>query len=209
MRKFYLFVLTISLLISFSLTSTENQWNVYELQKKFQLKVTNKWTRQIGWEANDKGGQIILLEDGSLWDIGWWWQNKVKLWEKGDKIALFYHPLSLNPIYFKNLDKNQDAWGGPKQLSNGNLRLIQSIEELTGQCEIYWPEQKGEGQINFLSSRFEVASKELFQETGWKEGDIVIILGNENPDYPYWIYNVNSSYSVQHMLVRPIETEGQ
>jgi len=114
-----------------------------------------------------------------------------------------------NEIYFKNLDRNEDAWGSlfPQffVFNNVQLRLIQSIDSQTGQFTVYWPVKDPSGKtIDFPSPQFETASKELFQETGW-EKDPVIILGSGDKEFPYWIYNIYSKYSVQHILVRPIE----
>lgn len=77
-------------------------------------------------------GKYILLEDESLWLVGWYYQDIVQNWQLSQRLKITYHSQHSNHIQFENIDQRDCAWGvnekkPEKDLSHFILRCSNSI----------------------------------------------------------------------------------
>ena len=125
-------------------------------------------------------GEQIVLNDGSIWSIGWWWQNIASRWDKDDIIKLSYHSdSSYNFIKIENVSRNEEAWGNalvePDAL-NPNCIWIANIEVKS---------------LIVLNNgmTFKVKSSYWVNKFNWEPGDLITILISEDKSHPYALYN--------------------
>lgn len=54
---------------------------------------------------------VVILQDGSEWTIGWWYTGEIKKWNKGNRLKISYHDIYSNNIFIQNIDASSTAWG--------------------------------------------------------------------------------------------------
>lgn len=64
----------------------------------------------------------IILEDESVWKIGWYYRSAIKDWKKGDRLKISKHSNSYsNSIKFENIDTIGTTWGNLEKQPNPEL----------------------------------------------------------------------------------------
>lgn len=76
-------------------------------------------------EVNLESGYIVL-EDESIWQIGWFYRNNIKYWKPGNRVKIFYKANGIysNNMQIQNIDIPSCAWGVMKYLpaaEKGNI----------------------------------------------------------------------------------------
>jgi hypothetical protein len=127
-------------------------------------------------DAVTKDGEKVTLNDGSVWEIGWWYRTESKKWKKGDKLYIEWDPK--NPGDFLLINENgKQCWSKPKKdpLSFITILSVKSDEttnlpylQLSNSYAFYGP------------------VKECFPSHSWKPMDRIFILPNRNQRYQIW-----------------------
>jgi len=152
------------------------------LVKKNELELLDvldhRWIHQLS-NMNENGYQIVL-EDGSIWEIGYWWHFRVQNWDQADTIVLTYDWSStFCHVKIRNVSKGSTAWGNlysyPK-VDSPNLQWVQSVEDHYSTI------------ILNDGCRVESPYPGVFKD--WKEEDIVITIRVEGKKTPYALWNI-------------------
>lgn len=137
-------------------------------------------------EVQDNG-YVLVLEDGSKWQIGWWYHGKVKNWRQGDTVHATYSG-TYGSIKFSNTVTKQTARGAllnRPRYNNPNTLNISKIED-----DLFLTLSDG--------GVFESKSEKLL-DYDWQEGDVVFVLYNEsNKKWPYQIWNFSAGWIIFH-----------
>ncbi|NGX42722.1 MAG: hypothetical protein K940chlam7_01008 [Chlamydiae bacterium] len=136
------------------------------------------WIHQLS-NINENDHQI-MLEDGSTWEIGWWWHFRVQNWDQADTIVLTFDKGSVfNRVKIRNVSKGSTAWGNlysSPQVDSPNLQWVQSVEDHFSTIVL------NDG------CRVKSSHPGIFKD--WKEEDIVITARVEGKKTPYALWNV-------------------
>lgn len=58
-----------------------------------------------------ESGKYIVLEDESVWLVGWRYRGTPKNWIHGQRLKISYHSSYSNSFQFENVDAKDSAWG--------------------------------------------------------------------------------------------------
>lgn len=59
---------------------------------------------------------VMMLKDGSIWQIGYWYRSTVKKWESRDRLKIYLHSeygINYNFIEVENLERQETVWAFP------------------------------------------------------------------------------------------------
>jgi hypothetical protein len=123
----------------------------------------------------------ITLTDGSEWKIGYCWRKKLSSWCNGDQLRLSIHLMNtFNLVKIENLHQHSVVWG--------NLSLRPDSES----ADVRWIVD------TYLDSFIELNDGSVFKadreyspsQSSWGPGNIVFILSNDDPQFPYVLWNM-------------------
>lgn len=88
-----------------------------------------------------ESGKYILLEDGSIWQIGLQYRELVQKWEPEQQLKLTLHNHFLNNVQFENIDTGNSAWGENDKKPDSSLspfiiRLADSIFDAKNETKL-------------------------------------------------------------------------
>lgn len=133
-----------------------------------------------------RDGKKIMLNDNSIWTIGWWYQSTVNEWNTDDEVTLSYHSeSSYNFIQFNNITADQTAWGNlvkEPDISNPEALWIFDIDI--------------HKTLITLSNGAVLRVYRASDVSAWnfEPGDILTILHENSKEYPYGLYNHTKRY---------------
>lgn len=123
----------------------------------------------------------ITLTDGSVWHVGFFWRSKLCGWRSGDQIKLTIHFMNtFNFVKIENLDTNVSVWG--------SLHLRPDIDSPDARWIV----------DTYLDSLVELNDGSIFEtsreysptQSQWGPGNIVFVLSNDDPAFPYVLWNM-------------------
>jgi ATP-dependent Clp protease ATP-binding subunit ClpB len=82
-------------------------------------------------DSFDEKHSQISLNEGGVWEVGYWYLSVVSQWDKGDQIDLSYGGYGTNTICFTNQSKGETAWGKLHDLGKGPLLLKRQMEDFS------------------------------------------------------------------------------
>jgi len=127
----------------------------------------------------DANKRIVVLEDESQWQIGWWYSNITNKWKPGDRLKIIYHlevdHTRYNYIELQNLDNPSIAWGAIWMVPSRTKRyFIQTIES-----------DQQVGSIILLNTGLIFVKGDDYYTQG-KVGDQIFLTQNNNDTYGLW-----------------------
>jgi hypothetical protein len=123
----------------------------------------------------------ITLTDGSEWHVGFFWRKKLSSWCQNDQLRLSIHLMNtFNLVKIENLHQHSVVWG--------NLALRPDIETV----DVRWVVD------TYLDSLIELNDGSVFKamrqysplKSEWGSGNIMFVLSNDDPEYPYVLWNM-------------------
>lgn len=136
----------------------------------------------------------ITLTDGSVWTIGYFWRNRLNTWCQNDQLRFSLHLMnSFNLVKIENLHQHSVAWG--------NLSLRPDIDTV----DVKWIVD------TYLDSLIELNDGSIFKamreyspiKSQWGPGNIMFIVSNDHPDYPYILWNLTWNSEIPCQLYSP------
>ncbi len=135
---------------------------------------------------NGKRGEHLIMENGSEWQLNWFWSCKAKNWSSGDVIVFSHHPtnLLLPSVRIENLTRDAVVWGELYREPRLSSPETVSIEEIQ------------QGQILALSNGLclDTQAAGWIEYFHWEEGDVVLLMPHpcNKERYDIWNFRKNS-----------------
>lgn len=125
-----------------------------------------------------EAGKYILLEDESLWLVGWNYRGTVQNWRPKDRLKISYHNQYSNNIQFENVGKGECAWGVNQE--NPQITLSPFIIRLSN--SVFDPDEESKLILNDGS---------IFKgpRVAWKVREAIFIFHSSSPGY-YDLWNL-------------------
>lgn len=133
----------------------------------------------------------VVLMDGSVFQIGWWYTGGIKKWVEGSKLKICYFKDYSNNVYFENLEDGSYAWGVFKELPDHDLGDV--IVQISTD-----PKDPDGGNKIVLKSDFKLKAPNdfSFKKSNWKVDDSLFIF-HSIEDNLYIVWNITQNHIVR------------
>ena len=140
-----------------------------------QIKYWNEADSYLMKEKTD--GSLLVLDDGSAWTIGYWYESTVSNWNEGDMIQ-FQTPYDLAYYFYQidNLTTGETAWStGEKIKPDSNYLGCKWIHDI----------YKNDAGLQIKTNQdiiFSFSPSQQKYTLDWREGDVLTFIRASWPD---------------------------